>query len=125
MIDSRSESLLVRIHNQSKKTVIAERASRADTVLSRMAGLLGRDSIASDEALIITRCKSIHMFFMRFSIGVIFVDKDNRVVGTLPAIRPFRLSPTFFKASYAIELAAGAVERSHTCVGDTIVIEEE
>jgi hypothetical protein len=64
------------------------------------------------------------MFFMRFPIDVIFVDKNNRVVGLVAAIQPYRLSPIFWKASYAIELKTGAIQASLTGVGDIIRLEE-
>src|SRR3989338_6279649 len=66
-------SNFMRIINKTKNTVIAEQAAMADTVLSLLKGLLGRDSINPGEALIITQCRSIHMFFMKFGIDVIFV----------------------------------------------------
>ncbi len=87
-----------------------------------MTGLLKHSSLEKGEALIITRCNSIHMLFMKFSIDVIFVDKKDSVVGVVKEIKPFRLSPIFFKASYAIELPAGFIEKSRTARGDKLEI---
>ena len=36
-----------------------------------MKGLLGSEEIVAGEALVITKCQSIHMFFMRFAIDAI------------------------------------------------------
>ena len=113
----------MRILNQTKEYCLAERAQRADTVLSRLVGLLGRKEIVSGEGLIITCCRSIHMFFMRFAIDVIFVDKAGAAVGLVQNIQPFRMSPYFFRAAIAIELPVGTIQSSHTAVGDLIVIE--
>ena len=112
----------MKIINVTKATVLVTKVEIADTMISRMVGLLNRDSLGQDEAIVITKCKSIHMFFMRFPIDVIFVDRENHIVGVVERIKPFRLSPTFFKASYAIELAEGMVGRSHSTVGDTLKI---
>jgi len=90
-----------------------------------MTGLLNRKSIGEKQALVITQCQSIHMFFMRFSIDVIFVNDKNKVVGLVERIRPFCLSKMYFKASYAIELAEGAIARTKTSVGDNVKIEKE
>src|SRR3989338_5126053 len=93
---------LMRIINKTKNTVIAPKAQLADTAFSRLKGLLGRDGLCPGEALIITQCRSIHMFFMRFAIDVVFVDKKNRVVGTVKRIKPFLMSPYFWRATAAI-----------------------
>ena len=112
----------MKIFNRSKGTIVAEKAEIADTVLSRLIGLLNRSSLHSDEALVITQCRSIHMFFMRFPIDAIFVSIDNCVVGLVKGIKPFRLSPVFFKSRYVIEIPEGNIVQSKTSVGDKIEI---
>lgn len=108
------------IKNQTKNTTIARKVVIADTFLSRMAGLLNKDFLPENEALVITRCQSIHMFFMRFPIDVLFVGKDNRVVGLVENIKPFRLSPIFFKSNYAVELRSGTIAKTRTSIGDEL-----
>ena len=113
----------MRIINQTKKTIIAEEALWADTVISRLVGLLSRTSLSSNEALVITECRSIHMFFMRFSIDVIFVNKENKVVGLVKNIKPFQMSPYFIRAKKAIELPVGGIDSSRTEKGDVLSFE--
>lgn len=108
----------MKVFNKTKNTTLASRAVLADTFVSRLTGLLNRDSLFKDEALIITHCQSIHMFFMRFAIDVIFVGRDNRVVGIVENIKPFQLSPVFFNSRYAIELKAGSILATQTSIGD-------
>ena len=115
----------MQIINKSKEILIAQRGKLANTFFTRMMGLLNRDSIDPDEALIIIPCKSIHMFFMRFPIDVVFVDKELKVVGMVENIQPFRLSPTYRKAGFAIELAVGSVQRLQIQIGDSIQIIDE
>ena len=64
------------------------------------------------------------MLFMRFPIDVIFVDKNDRVVGLVAHIKPFRLSPIFFQSQYAIEVSEGVIEQTKTAVGDQIEIKD-
>ena len=113
----------MRLLNQTQHTLLADRVILAQTPLSRMRGLLGRKEFLSGEALVITHCNSIHMFFMKFSIDVIFVDREGRVVGLLEKIRPFCLSPVFWRADRAIELPLGTIAFSRTGLGDTILME--
>ncbi|OGX27812.1 MAG: hypothetical protein A2705_04470 [Omnitrophica WOR_2 bacterium RIFCSPHIGHO2_01_FULL_52_10] len=108
------------IFNKSKNTVIAQNARLADTFGARMKGLLGRVELRAGEALVITKCQSIHMFFMRFAIDAIFVDGNNRVVGLVEGIKPFRLSPIFFRAKYVIELKPGTIAAAKTSLHDQL-----
>jgi len=112
----------MKVRNVTKNTIIAGEAVVADSFLSRMVGLLDRRNLKEGEALIITRCRSIHMFFMKFSIDAIFVDNKDVVVGTVENIRPFCLSPFFWKASYVIELPAGVIMKSRTSLGDIVKV---
>ena len=85
-----------------------------------MIGLLGRAKIEQNQALIIGNCNSIHMFFMRFAIDVIFIDKEKKVVGFEKNIKPFQLSKIYWKSTAAIELATGVIDRSKTQIGDQL-----
>ena len=110
------------IVNLTRDTTIASRVEIAQNPWARMKGLLGRRDLPPGEALIITHCQSIHMFFMKFPIDVIFCDRQNKVLGLCEGLKPFCLSPIFFKASYAIELPPGSIVASKTQIGDQIAL---
>ena len=110
--------------NKTQNTLLADQVEMADTLFPRCIGLLGRPSLSKSNALILKPCRSIHMFFMRFAIDVVFVDKNDRVVGLVEEIKPFRMSAYFSKASYAIELPAGTIARTRTQLGDQIFQQE-
>lgn len=110
----------MKIFNKSKNILIADQVSLADTFWSRMKGLLGRKELLPAEGLLITRCQSIHMFFMRFSIDAVFVDEQDKVVGVIEGIKPFYLSPVFFRSRYVIELKSGVIAATKTALGDQL-----
>lgn len=110
------------ILNSTQNTVLAHRVTVVDSFFSRLTGLLNRASLENGEALLITRCNCIHMFFMRFSIDVIFIDRKHSVVGIVENIQPFTLSPVFWSARTAIELPAGTIQTSRTALGDSLRI---
>ncbi|CAN5637872.1 hypothetical protein BH23CHL2_BH23CHL2_20250 [soil metagenome] len=82
------------------------------------------DDFVDGQAVVIDPCTSIHMFFMRFPIDVLYVNRDNCVVRAQPGIRPWRVGPLYTKgARFVIELPEGTIARSGTIVGDQLTIE--
>lgn len=108
------------ILNKSKNTVLARTVMVADTFWTRLVGLIGKKDLPPVTALVVTRCQSIHMLFMRFPIDAVFADRHHRVVGCVEAIKPFRLSPIFFHSRYVIELRVGTITATKTSPGDQL-----
>ena len=90
---------------------------------ARRRGLLGRDSIPEGHALIIAPCGSVHTFFMRFPIDVVFASKDGTVVKTCRAVKPWRIAGAL-RAYATIEAAAGFIDRTGTVPGDIVAVRE-
>jgi len=111
-----------KVINASKDVLLADRAKIADTYLERLTGLLNRKSLDKGEALILLPSNCIHSFFMRFSIDVLFLDKNNKIIAALPSFKPFRLSPVYFSASLVIELPEFTIQSTVSEVGDIIKI---
>jgi uncharacterized protein len=112
--------LATAVVDETTRTVVAERVQRADTFLTRLVGLLGRDGLAPDEALWIAPCKGIHTIGMRFSIDAIFLDSNLRVVGVQERLVPWRATRFVRHATSVLELAAGAVSRTRVSIGDQL-----
>jgi uncharacterized membrane protein (UPF0127 family) len=110
------------VKNLTQNIVLSLQADLADTILSRMQGLLGRKTLEQGRALIITQCNSIHMFFMKFPIDAIFIDRAGCVVGCVKNIKPFQMSPLFWTAERVVELPAGTIDRTATALGDILEI---
>ncbi len=110
----------MRLINQTKNTILAEEVYFADTPAKRIKGLLGRKNFASKEALIIKPCNSVHTFFMRFPIDLLFINKNNQVIKLIPNLAPFRLSPICVSSCFVVELPAGVIEDTLTSQGDQL-----
>jgi uncharacterized membrane protein (UPF0127 family) len=114
----------VYILNATRGTVLAEHAEVARSFLARGRGLLGRSSLPAGAALVIYPEWSIHMFFMRFPIDVLFVDAGHRVVALHESLPPWHpgagVAP--WRGRYVVELPAGAIRASATAVGDRLEI---
>jgi uncharacterized membrane protein (UPF0127 family) len=87
--------------------VVCERCELANTPLKRMRGLLGRSGLDEGEGMLFRPAGSIHMFFMRFPIDVVFCDGDLRIVRVVRGLKPWRTAAAR-GAKVTIELAAGA-----------------
>ncbi|MFC1675261.1 DUF192 domain-containing protein [Candidatus Omnitrophota bacterium] len=111
---------MMKIINKTRNTILAENASLADTCLKRLKGLLGRKQLKRGEALVIKPCSSIHTFFMRFAIDTLFIDKEGRVVALKKRLRPWRMTPVYWKADLVIELPAGVIDEASTGFGDEV-----
>lgn len=108
------------IRNKKRLTLLARDCQVADSFLLRLRGLIGKDNISDEYALMITPCNSIHMFFMRFNLDVIFIDKNNRVIHLIKNIKPWRFSKVIWSAKSAIELKPHSINESKTEVGDIL-----
>ena len=112
------------LRNARHEYVVARTLETAFDREARNRGLLGRSSLADDAALILAPCNSIHTFFMRFAIDVVFVDRDGRVRRTRQALRPWRIQAAP-RAFAVVELASGALVRSNTRAGDRLYLAAE
>lgn len=91
-----------------------------DGTFERMKGLLGRDSLPAGAAVLIGRCSSVHTFFMRFSIDLVFLDAAGVVVRLVPAVRPFRMAWGGVRARSVVEARAGAIAEQCLALGDCL-----
>jgi len=118
-----STKLKVQVRNQTRETVLAEAAEVADTSAKRRTGLLKHKRLEPGEGLWIIPCESVHTFFMRFPIDLVYLDKDRKVRKVRHAVGPWRLSACL-SARSVLELPAGTAERTGTKPGDELVIEK-
>jgi uncharacterized membrane protein (UPF0127 family) len=101
--------------------VLCEHCAVADRPLARLRGLLGRSELPAGEGLLLRPSPSIHTWFMRFPIDVLFLDRDLHVLGIRPKLRPWRMA--WQKGARAVlELAAGEAQRRDIRSGDQLVV---
>ena len=98
------------------------RVSVADTAPERMRGLLGRESLAIDEALLLRPCRSIHTFGMRFAIDVLFLDRRGCVVAVHHEVAARRLLFSL-RATQTLEMPAGTARSRSIKTGDMFAFE--
>ena len=109
------------VTNKSKGVIVIPRAKVAASMRSRFRGLLGMASLPAGEGLWLTPCHSVHTFFMRFPIDVLFLD-DQGIVLSRATLKPWRVSRWERRAAGVLEMAAGTLERTRTDVGDQLTL---
>ncbi|MEW8985439.1 MAG: DUF192 domain-containing protein [Bacillus sp. (in: firmicutes)] len=92
-----------------------------DRFWPRFKGLMFRMVPIVDEGILLVPCNSIHMFFMFFSIDVVFLDENDVVVAVREKVKPNRLILPVARAVKTLELPVGAVGKHSIGVGDRIL----
>ena len=96
----------MRLINERTNGTVASIVELAVTRADRKRGLLGRDGLDASAALMLAPCPAVHTAFMRFTIDVVFVDRDGRVRKIVRGLAPWRMSASL-GAYAAIEFTAG------------------
>ena len=103
--------------------IVCECCLVADSYLLRLRGLLGRSGLAAGDGLLLRPCGSVHTWFLRFAIDVVFLDGELKVLRVLPRMRRWRMAGAS-GAKAVLELAAGEAETRGVRVGDRLVVEQ-
>jgi len=97
-----------------------DRIERAENLISKLLGLMGRRDFGKSAGLLLRNTNSIHTFFVFFPIDLVFLDKNFKVIKTVENLRPFWFSPIIWKASNVLELPVGTVKSKNINVDDQI-----
>src|SRR5208283_1798940 len=101
------------VRNQTRGTVLGDAIDLADTSAKRQIGLLKHQRLEPGHGLWIVPCESVHTFFMRFAIDLVYVDRKHKVRKVRNAVPPWRLSACL-TAHSILELPAGTAQRGGT-----------
>lgn len=114
----------MKIYNSTQNNIISEEVKVAENFISRSVGLLSKRFLKEGESLVIKPCCSIHTFFMRFDIDVLFINKKNEIIALYENVKPWQILPIHLSSRYVIELAAGNIFEKNIKKGDIIQIDE-
>jgi uncharacterized membrane protein (UPF0127 family) len=118
---------VVRVRNVTRGVDLATGVAVAASPWRRFVGLMGKRDLPAGGGLIIRPCNSIHMFFMRMPLDVLYCGASgpagDPVLRVLAGIKPWRLGPIVRGSKYVLELPAGTVARTGTQQHDIIQLE--
>jgi uncharacterized membrane protein (UPF0127 family) len=115
----------MKIVNTTRKTVVSEDAKEARSFFSRVRGLMMAKRpqtlvlVSPHESI---EASSIHMWFMRQAIDVIWLDSKFKVVDLFEGAKPWALNIYRPKspAKYVVECPAGTIKAAKTKDGDSL-----
>lgn len=109
--------------NLSNGAVIGDKIQTAFSFWPRFKGLLGRQSLADGEGMLLYPCSSIHCLGMRFPIDIVFLNGEYQVLAIREKMMPGTLA-SCSKAQYVLELSAGEISCHQIAVGDYVIFEK-
>ena len=113
-----------RLKNQTlEEELLFDSVKTAGNFFIRAFGLIFRKEPKPGEGLLFYKCNSIHTFWMRFAIDVIFLDKNNKILALFTGLKPFRITPFIKSADKALELRKSSIKNSELNVGDMLLFE--
>jgi len=113
----------VKITNLKNNQIIGQNINEAIQLYDRSKGLMFSSDMKGFDGLLIRSCNSVHTCFMQYSIDLIFIDKQDRVVKCIEHKQPWRMTLFYFKASSTLEVPIGTIKRANITEGDHLRIE--
>lgn len=111
----------MRVVNASRSTILGTQVLLLDRWWKRLRGFLGRPAPVPGEGLILSPCRGIHMYGMRFPLDVVFIDNQGVVVALYPDLGPGTRTRLEGRAHHALELPKGQIRESGTELGDRVI----
>jgi len=106
------------------KKCLVSNVSRTTNFLERMRGLLFRDPLKEDEAILMTSCNSVHMFGMRYPIDLIYLDKNWVIIKLVEGLNPWGMSACT-AAKMVVELQGNSLKNMLVKNGQRLEWENE
>ena len=106
--------------NQTTKETLADNVTRAKTFLDRIKGLMGKKDTPSNSAFWIPACPSIHTFFMKFALDIVFTDKSFKVTSVFHSVPSGKIILGGRKSFHVFELKAPKLKTHSIKKGDLL-----
>ena len=83
-----------------------------NSFFQKLRGLLGTRCLKKNEGIILTKCKQIHTFGMKFPVDIVVLDKDFKIIDFVSDLKTNKISPYYRRGYYIIELATNLYNRN-------------
>ena len=89
----------------------------------RAKGLLGKKDIDGKQFYLFYGCSSVHMFGMKFSIDLVYLNRQFEIVKLVHSLKPWHMS-VCFKAAHVIEIKDGLNKLHGLVIGEKLLLKE-
>jgi uncharacterized membrane protein (UPF0127 family) len=110
------------VYNQTRECFLSLDVRAADTIFSRLKGLIGRLKLRSDEGIWVVPSRGVHTLGLLFPLDLIYLDEHYRVIHLVEYFPSFRIGPLKAQAESVLELPTHTIYSSQTQSGDQLVI---
>jgi uncharacterized membrane protein (UPF0127 family) len=107
------ENKIYSLKNKSG-VIICHKMVVANNLIERMKGLMFSTALPDCDGFLIQPCNSIHTFFMLYSLDILFLDKDFKVVNIIYNLKPWRMTWIYFRSSQVLEMKSGTLLKNIT-----------
>lgn len=108
------------LRRQTSNELLLSDLQIAASLYPRMKGLLGTESLAANQGLWIHRCNSVHTFFMKYAIDVVFLDRKLVVRAVKKNVVPGRVVWPNWHSTSVVEMKAGRAAELNLKPGDQL-----
>ncbi|MCZ0931694.1 MAG: DUF192 domain-containing protein [Oligoflexia bacterium] len=95
----------------------------AKSLKQRIQGLTSYSHLKEKEAFWISACPSVHTFFMKFPIDVVFTDRQFKIVALFSEVQTGKILFGGFKSRNVFEMKAGQISACRLKKGDLLHVE--
>jgi uncharacterized membrane protein (UPF0127 family) len=110
------------VYNQTRECFLGLDVTPADTIFSRLRGLIGKLRLGSDEGIWVVPSRGIHTLGLLFPLDLIYLDAQYRVIHVIENFPAFRIAPLKIRADSVLELPTHTIYSSNTQTGDQLLI---
>lgn len=96
----------------SSGEILCHKMIVANNTFARMKGLMFSEELPDCDGFLIRPGNSIHTFFMRYPLDIVFLDKNFKVIKVLYNLSPWRMTWIYFKSFQVLEMKAGTLKRN-------------
>jgi uncharacterized membrane protein (UPF0127 family) len=90
--------------------------------VGRLKGLVGKLRLKGDEGIWVVPSQGVHTIGVLFSVDLIYLDVDDRVIHLEESFGTFRIGPVRKNCASVLELPTRTIYSSQTHVGDQLLI---
>ena len=96
---------------------------KVEKLSQRLKGLIPFKTLNEKQIFWIPYCQSVHTFFMKFPLDIIFTDKKFQVIKLFERVSAGRILFGGFKSCHVFEVSSGFISQQQLKKGDQLYVE--